>query len=181
MRFSVALSLCALPLVACTIDDLSTAQVEQDVIGGAAAPAGKWPDTVAVLWDGEQACTGTLVAPTVVITAGHCVIGGAPDHVLIGASKLSAPGEGETIAIAKATEYTNSQNSIDAGILVLAQPATKAMPRPIASGWAKFDIKNGAQVQLVGFGTVDKNGNTPTDSLMEAATTITDFNCMTSA
>jgi secreted trypsin-like serine protease len=89
MRYSVAFALAAVPLVACTIDDVTTAQLDQDVIGGAAAPAGKWPDTVAVLWDGEQQCTGTLVAPNVVITAGHCVIGGAPDHVLVGASKLS--------------------------------------------------------------------------------------------
>jgi uncharacterized protein (TIGR03382 family) len=179
MRFPVALLVFVLP--ACTIDELSTAQVDQEVIGGAAAPAGKWPDTVAVLWDGQQACTGTLIAPNVVVTAGHCVAGGAPDAVLIGASKLSQPSEGETISIIKAIEYPNSQSTIDAGILVLAKPATKATPRAIASGWAKFDIKNGAQVQLVGFGTIDRDGNTPTDSLMEASTTITDYNCSNTA
>jgi endonuclease G len=181
MRFSVVFALLVVPAVACTIDDASTAQLDQDVIGGAAAPAGKWPDTVAVLWDGEQACTGTLVAPNVVITAGHCVIGGAPNGVLIGASKLSAPQEGETIPIMRAIEYPNSQNSVDAGLLVLARDATKATPRQIASGWVKFDVKNNAQVQLVGFGTIDRDGNTPTDSMMEATTTITDFNCTTSA
>jgi len=180
MRFLVVLAL-AVPTVACTIDGPSTARVDQEVIGGAAAPAGKWPDTVAVLWDGQQACTGTLVAPNLVVTAGHCVIGGAPNGVLIGASKLSQPSEGETIPIMRAIEYPNSQNSVDAGILVLMRDATKAMPRPIASGWAKFDVKNEAQVQLVGFGTIDRDGNTPTDSLMEATTTITDFDCTTSA
>ena len=177
MRFSVVLALFSLPTIACTIDGATTAQLDQEVIGGAAAPAGKWPDTVAVLWDGQQACTGTLVAPNVVITAGHCVAGGAPNGVLIGASKLSAPQEGETIQVMRAIEYPNSQNSVDAGLLVLARDATKAMPRQIASGWTKFDIKNEAQVQLVGFGTTDRDGMVSTDSLLEATTKITDFNC----
>src|SRR5436853_7921248 len=41
------------------------------VIGGTAAPPGKWPDAVGVL-GAQGACTGTLIAPDVVITAGHC-------------------------------------------------------------------------------------------------------------
>src|SRR5262245_6283387 len=87
----------------------------QSVIGGGAAPAGRWPDTVAVMWGtnaaNDTACTGTLIAPNLVVTAGHCVIGGAPDHVLVGASKLSQPQDGKTIAIQKAIEYPDSQNS----------------------------------------------------------------------
>jgi uncharacterized protein (TIGR03382 family) len=185
MRFPVALLLCVVPAVACTIDDLSTAQVDQDVIGGTASPAGKWPDTVAVMWGTDptmsQACTGTLVAPNVVITAGHCVLQDPPDHVFVGASKLSASQEGQVLAIQKAIEYTNSQASVDAGVLVLAQPVTGVMPRPIGSGWARFDIKNNASVQLVGFGTTDRNGSVSTDALMEATTIITDYNCTTSA
>ncbi len=55
-----------------------TALAEPPVIGGSNAPAGKWPDVVAILFpDGSggadtQECTGTLVAPTVALTAGHC-------------------------------------------------------------------------------------------------------------
>src|SRR6188508_2660685 len=41
------------------------------IIGGTSAPAGKWPDTVAVLGP-QSACSGTLIAPDVVLTAGHC-------------------------------------------------------------------------------------------------------------
>jgi uncharacterized protein (TIGR03382 family) len=59
---------------------------------------------------------------------------------------------------------------------VLARPSTIA-PRPIASGWARFDIRNGAPVQLVGFGTTDRDGDIPTDELQEATSTITDYNC----
>src|SRR5687768_5378588 len=52
-----------------------TQQVESTsvpIIGGTLVPtAAKWPDTVAVL-GATGSCTGTLIAPDVVITAGHC-------------------------------------------------------------------------------------------------------------
>ena len=54
----------------------------------------------------------------------------------------------------------------------------RARSRP---GWARFDIKNGAAVQFVGFGTIDRDGTTSTDDLKEAPSTITDFNCTTSS
>lgn len=182
MRFSVASALALVSAAGCIEPpsvDLNAAT--QPVIGGAAAPAGKWPDTAAILWSGEQACTGTLIAPNLVVTAGHCVLGGAPDHVLVGASRLSAPEEGQTLAIQKWVEYPSSQSTVDAAILILAEPATGIEPRAIASGWAKLDIVNGAPVQLVGFGTIDKDGSVSTDALMEATTTITDYNCSMSA
>src|SRR3954451_15847164 len=103
--------------VALAIPTLLGAQAfaEAPVIGGSAAPAGKWPDAVAVLYGGQQECTGTLIAPNVVITAGHCVLGGAPDSVLIGASALSRSSEGERITVVKAFDYPSSQTSIDVG------------------------------------------------------------------
>lgn len=186
MRFSLVLGALALPAIA-VAEDRGTperphlGETSKAVIGGAASPAGKWPDTVAVMWDGQQGCTGTLVAPNVVVTAGHCVYGNDPPNgVLVGASALSRPQEGQMLTVMKALEYPDSDRTVDAGILILTQPATTA-PRAIASGWAKFDIKNGAAVQLVGFGTTDRNGSRPTDALMEAATTITDYNCTTSS
>jgi secreted trypsin-like serine protease len=174
MRYALSVALLALPTMALA------GPVSQPVIGGAAAPAGKWPDAAAVLWSGEQACTGTLIAPTVVITAGHCVEGGAPDAVLVGATAKSRPQEGETINIQRAVAYPDSQSTIDVALLILSTPST-IVPRLIASGWARADIKNGATVDLVGFGTVDRDGNVETDSLMEAASSITDFNCSKSS
>src|SRR5687768_15901989 len=133
MRFPALLGLLVVPACLIGDDDLpQTNTTESPVIGGTAAPAGKWPDTVAVMWGGEQGCTGTLVAPTVVVTAGHCVADGAPDQVMIGASALSRPSEGEIINVMRAIEYPNSWTTVDAGILILAQPS-KFAPRTIAS------------------------------------------------
>jgi secreted trypsin-like serine protease len=174
MRYALSVALLALPVTALA------GPVQQPVIGGAAAPAGKWPDTAAVLWSGEQACTGTLIAPSVVLTAGHCIEGGAPDGVLVGATAKSRPQEGETLDVQRAVAYPDSQATIDVALLILSTPST-ITPRPIASGWARADIKNGAAVQLVGYGTVDRNGSTETDSLMEATSSNTDFHCSKSS
>ncbi len=188
----VALLVPFLPLVAQADIDRGTADrphatpTSTPVIGGDDAMAGKWPDVAAVNEGGQQVCSGTLIAPTVVITAGHCNSADL-DSVLIGTSSLARAGEGETIAIMKHIPYANSQNTIDVTVLVLAQPSTKT-PRKIATGWAKLDIKNAAKVAIVGFGAVDRAGPVPfnqqeqfVNELQEATTTITDANCTTNA
>jgi endonuclease G len=154
-----------------------------DVIGGSNAMAGKWPDVAAILFPssgGEQPrCSGTLVAPTVVVTAGHCfdTLGPPlPDNVLIGTSSLARPGEGETIPIKHGVAFPDAATSEDVAVLVLARPATHA-PRKIATGWARIDIINGAPVSLVGFGAVNKGGDKFVNELQEATSTITDFDC----
>jgi len=187
MRSSVVVLLLAVPAVAFaedggkTTQPHATADTNKAVIGGAVAPAGKWPDCAAIMYSGQQECTGTLIAPNVVMTAGHCVIGGpAPDHVLVGAPNLTRPQEGEMLAVMKAIEYPSSQTSIDVGILLLSQSATKVTPRTIGSGWERFEIKNADSVQIAGWGATDKQAMVYPDDQMEATTTITDFNCTTS-
>ncbi|HSN26122.1 MAG TPA: trypsin-like serine protease [Kofleriaceae bacterium] len=160
------------------------------VIGGMNAPAGKWPDTAAVLYkqtDGtdQQMCTGVLIAPTVVLTAGHCDPSldpqiGVLDNVLLGTTSLARPQDGETVPVKTVIQYPSSQSSIDVTVLVLQQPA-RTTPRAVATGWAKLDIQNGAPVELVGYGAVDQNGNTYIDDLQQAQSTITDYDCTTSS
>ena len=157
------------------------------VIGGMNAPLGAWPDVAAVMFDdgsGDmQECTGTLIAPTVLLTAGHCDPDVEPtlgtlDNVLLGTNSLAQPQLGETVPVARVIEYPNSQSTIDITLVLLARAAVE-VPRPIATGWARFDIVNGAAVELVGYGSIDKNGNDYIDALQQAQSTITDFDCST--
>jgi V8-like Glu-specific endopeptidase len=158
------------------------------VIGGSNAPSGKWPDAAAILYqvngtDGME-CSGVLVAPTVVLTAGHCDPQVSPgigtlDHVLLGTNSLADPGAGEIVAVARTIPYPDSQNTVDLTAIVLSQPAREA-PRKIATGWARLDITNGAAVEIVGYGAIDSGGNQYVDQLQQAQTTITDFDCTTS-
>jgi len=175
MRLAVGL---ALTLFGCA--DFKTSVEESEVTGGTTAPLGKWPDVVAVRdGQGQQECTGTLIAPNVVITAGHCY--DLSQSVAVGINSLQRTSEGETIGLLKKVEYPASQTTgADIAILVLSKDS-RFEPRPIATGWARHEIKNGAPVNIVGFGAIDLDGNTYIDDLQEATTTITDADCTKSA
>lgn len=155
----------------------------EPVIGGQNTRPGAWPDVAAILFPlpsgDEPLCTGTLVAPSVVLTAAHCynpLDPPLPDNVLIGTSSLARPGEGETIAIKRAFVYPNPGTTEDIAVLILARPSSRK-PRPIAAGWALTELTNGAAVSLVGFGAVNASGDQYIDELQEAHTTITDVDC----
>ena len=151
------------------------AATEQEVIGGEDAPAGEWPDVAAVLYNGLQECTGVLIAPTIVLTAGHCN-DSTLTSVLVGASSLASEGGGELIDVARRIEYPRSQETEDLTVLVLARASQQA-PRPLATGWASADIRNGARVEIVGYGAIDRDAKQYIDELQQAQTTITDADC----
>ena len=149
------------------------------VIGGDDAPAGKWPDIAGMLFNygtfESLDCSGVLIAPELVLTAGHCN-DSSLERVVIGSSSRSNFADAEVIEVADLIEYPNSWQTYDITVVRLDRPSTKT-PRTIATGWARFDIRNGATVALVGFGAVDPNGSQSVDPLQEAETTITDHDC----
>jgi len=142
------------------------------VVGGTPVPEGRWDDTVGIVFSNNYVgCTGTLVHPKVVVTAGHCV--GGITHVAIG-SKNWAQDIPEYIAVEEVYEYPNSQSSYDAAVLVLAE-RSKFDPRPIAIECTLDDhMKDGAEVVVVGFGNTRENGNGSTSVLHEGVTYVQD-------
>ena len=174
---SVAL---ALVLPGCLEGMPEETQVDESaILGGSDVPTGKWQDAAAIRTNNNWYCTGTLIAPNVVLTAGHCAED-LPNNVLVGTSSLQRPTEGEVIPVKQRIEYPSSQSRADLLVLVLERDS-KFEPRPIATGWARAEILNGAEVQIVGFGAIDRDGNDYTPTLKEATTTITDFDCATSS
>jgi hypothetical protein len=60
-----------LPLAACVVDDPTVASTESDVQSGSPVPATQLLSVLEVSV-GDSGCSGTLIAPNKVLTAGHC-------------------------------------------------------------------------------------------------------------
>lgn len=143
--------------------------------------ASAWPDVAAIaFYDslGYVECTGTLIAPDVVITAGHCVNGAPrdqPTQVILGTTDYRHPGE--AIDVSEVIEYPDSQGrGYDVGVLILAHPSTYA-PRPIATDCIRDYIQDGATVNIVGYGAHDAQGNQYDSFLRQGDSVITDADC----
>jgi secreted trypsin-like serine protease len=92
--------------------------VADGVVGGEPAAPGAWPDAVAILYDGVPGCTGTLVAPDLVLTAGHCA---AEASSVVVTHDLAAGGD--EIAIEAAIVRPNPLGDLDVAVLRLGRPA----------------------------------------------------------
>ncbi|TMQ12739.1 MAG: trypsin-like serine protease [Deltaproteobacteria bacterium] len=144
------------------------------VVGGTPVKPGTWPDAVAVL-AADAACTGTLIAPDVVLTAGHC-IDTHPVVVVVDTVDYGRPG-GEPIRVAHALAYPDWQHSYDVGVVVLEHPA-KARPRAIAAAcMVRSGLVEGAMLHLVGFGLISRAGTGDNSRLHEGQIPVVDATC----
>jgi trypsin len=125
--------------------------VDRDRIVGGIATA-DYRDCVAIGTADDWCCTGTLVAPNVVVTAGHCYPV-CVERVFVGdnVEQLEA---GTVIEVADAVrhpEYDTPNLTHDLTVLILANDA-EVTPRPIADE----DALEAAQtVRLAGYGNTD--------------------------
>ena len=143
------------------------------VVGGSIAAPGAWPDVVAVLGS-HGSCTGTLVAPDVVITAGHC---SEIDPIEIVADTIDYADGGEHVDVASVAAYPGWQTGFDVAAIVLAHPVASATPRAIATDCA---LARGEDVQIVGFG-MTRTSDPSNTALHQATTQVIDPNCTDTA
>lgn len=164
----------ASPLVLAPVLALADAPQPSDVIGGTVVPAGTWPDAVAVL-GAQGSCTGTLIAPDVVLTAGHCAEVN-PTQIIANTTNYNAAG-GITAQVKSITAYPSWETSYDVSVIVLAAPVQGVTPRLLGTGCTFQSFANGAQVHLVGFGLTDTAGQGDNTTLHEAMAPVTDADC----
>jgi len=144
------------------------------IVGGENVPPGMWPDTVAVLGD-SGACTGTLIAPDVVLTAGHCAQIN-PTQVIAATTDYASSG-GIRVNVVKTTAYPNWQTSYDVAVLVLATPVTSVPPRKVGTSCTFKLFQPDTAVRLVGFGATSMDGTAANTQLKQAMTAVTDPDC----
>ncbi len=160
-----------------------TAAPSMAIVGGSDAAAGEYPSVTEVSIANAFLCTGTLIAPNYVLTAGHCgsITGGTgvaspaafpPQaiQVYIGSNK---PGQGENVPVSSVTvEPKYLLNSgYDITLLKLSRNSTKTPTKVVGAAGAGI-WSAGTLEEIVGFGTTSEGGDTP-DTLQKAKVPIT--------
>lgn len=121
------------------------------IVGG--VPTSDFPDCVAVGSATSWCCTGTLVAPNVVITAAHCVRGCAK-RVFIG-EDVDLPQAGRVVRVLSAVQhpgYGPPDPTDDLAVLILAEDVEDITPRAMAGTDSLVDA---FAVRLTGYGNTD--------------------------
>jgi secreted trypsin-like serine protease len=142
--------------------------------GGSLALAGQFPWQVSLVASlisnnaDAHFCGGTLIAPSWVVTAAHCVDSMLPEqiNVLVGTTSLgTAPGRIKVKRIAPCDGWNSATGQNDIALLELDQPVNvkDAAPIQIISATDDQAITSGTALFVSGWGTTDATGPASAD------------------
>ncbi|MFH1811775.1 MAG: trypsin-like serine protease [Pseudomonadota bacterium] len=175
-------------------DGRAASELEQSIIGGSPSPASAFPAVAVQLTTGEimgypvgsMVCTGTLIAPDVVLTAAHCteidalVFGGAGSNIRnsisfeldvsgFGVQDLNLPADAIPVrAMAAHPSWDiNNLNSFPGGLvdlfdiaLLFLERTSSRIPAVVLDEADLGGVVVGAQVDIVGYGQRDSSDTT---------------------
>jgi trypsin len=155
---------CACLGIALALPPAATAgpRAQSSVVGGSPADAVQWQYAVAIYRKGRLHCGGSLVGPTKVLTAAHCVDGFdlATFTVIAGRPNLRDAAAGQALAVASGRVHPDFEETglHDVAVLNLSQPASVTpvgLPTPEQNAATTFP---GALLRVAGWGAVNPFG-----------------------
>lgn len=150
----------------------SWGQIESRLLSGDVALPGEWPDVAAVAYSGGVvACTGTLIASDLVLTAKHCVDSGPVRYVALGAASLE-----DATELLDVLYVWRAPEGLDAAVLLIADAAEVA-PRPLLDACSAGALVPGATATIAGYGATDVHASVWDGLLRHATVAIEDPAC----
>lgn len=159
-------------------------QANASIVRGRPASIQSYPWLAHIRYKGELEpfdCTGTVVAPRVILTAGHCVLTGTGRtavasrySVTTGIADLaeaSPASKSEVTDVVVFPGYNASRGINDAGLLVLATPVTQPV-LALATSVDEALRSNGMSIQVAGWGLLSARPPRSTNVLHEATSVV---------
>lgn len=155
---------------------------QASIVNGDPASIAAFPSLAFIAAKNKFSCTGTVIAPRVVLTAGHCVedlsLGGFTQPreytVVTGRSNPRRDGGGNVLRVSETHVFPGFDPGTtygDAALLVLATP-TAAPPIPLATAADAALYAGGAGVLLAGWGLTDPNATAPPQNLQSTSNVV---------
>jgi secreted trypsin-like serine protease len=149
--------------------EASAPKAGKAIVGGGVADIASWPFEAAILRKGRLHCGGSVIAPTKILTAAHCVLGFRVSQfsVVVGRATLSHSGTGQVIPVASGVAHPDYANTRRHDVAVLALDFATTAPKiglPTSEQAAAATV-TGSLLRVAGWGARHPLGFALADTL----------------
>ncbi|MEV2210060.1 serine protease [Streptomyces sp. NPDC050997] len=156
----------------------------QPIVGGTTTTTTAYPFMMQITDASQnQFCGGTLVSPTKVVTAAHCMVGETTSTVRVVGGRTYLNGTDGTVSrVSKIwvhPSYTDATNGDDVAVLTLSTSMPYTTASYVSSSQTSI-YAAGTTARVVGWGTTSENGSSSNQLRTATVPTVSDTSCASS-
>ncbi|MEU3523994.1 serine protease [Streptomyces sp. NPDC038707] len=156
----------------------------QPIVGGTTTTTSAYPFMMQITDASQnQFCGGTLVAPTKVVTAAHCMVGETTGSVRVVGGRTYLNGTNGTVSRVSRIwinpGYTDATNGDDVAVLTLSTSMPYTTAKYVTSSQTSV-YAAGTSARILGWGTTSENGSSSNQLRTATVPVVSDSNCRSS-
>ncbi|MFG3154838.1 S1 family peptidase [Streptomyces sp. NPDC048219] len=156
----------------------------QPIVGGTTTTTSAYPFVMQITDASQnQFCGGTLVSPTKVVTAAHCMAGETTRSVRVVGGRTYLNGTNGTVGrvsrIWVHPGYSDAADGDDVAVLTLSAPMPYTAAKYVSSSDASV-YAAGTTARVLGWGTTRENGSSSNQLRTATVPVVSDSSCRTS-